>query len=215
MAFMGPLWSSPWTAPLTPTASANDAARKPGPEPMSRTRSPGRTAMRARTSARCWTTSGVEDNRTRWRAASSSNCSIDMSDLLRTASLSAGSPRLVRVREPDHLGGEPADQQLAFGLRLVELAEPHRCIAGDDDRTLAGLDDHHLRAGCVARCREEPDPGKQLELAGGRHVPHSGRLDPFAEGVVVLAARVVEFSTLDVDRLAGEDMVAAAVVEVQ
>src|SRR3712207_8447013 len=41
------------------------------------------------------------------------------------------------------------------------------------------------------------------------------RLDPLADGVVVLTARVVEFSTLDVDRLAGKEVVAAAVVEVQ
>jgi hypothetical protein len=48
-----------------------------------------------------------------------------------------------------------------------------------------------------------------------RHVPHAGRLDPVANGVVVLAARVVELPTLDVNRPAGEEVVAAAVVEVQ
>jgi hypothetical protein len=53
----------------------------------------------------------------------------------------------------------------------------------------------------VARRRDEPEPGKQLELAVDRHVPHAGRLDPLANGVVVLAARVVELPTLDVDRL--------------
>jgi hypothetical protein len=67
----------------------------------------------------------------------------------------------------------------------------------------------------VARRRDEPEPGKQLELAVDRHVPHAGRLDPLANGVVVLAARVVELPTLDVDRPAGEEVVAAAVVEVQ
>jgi hypothetical protein len=35
------------------------------------------------------------------------------------------------------------------------------------------------------------------------------------DGVVVLAARVVELAALDVDRPAGEEVVAAAVVEVQ
>src|SRR5262249_31509570 len=39
--------------------------------------------------------------------------------------------------------------------------------------------------------------------------------DPLANGVVVLAARVVELPTLDVNRPAGEEVVAAAVVEVQ
>src|SRR3712207_7912565 len=95
---------------------------------------------------------------------------------LRDASVGAGSPWLVRVREPDHLRVEPADPQLAFGLRLVELAEPHRCVAGDDDRTPAGPDDHDPRAGGVAGCREESEPGKEVELAVDRHVPPAGRL---------------------------------------
>src|SRR5207248_4672980 len=127
----------------------------------------------------------------------------------------AGSPRLVLVREPDQLGVEPAHPQLAFGVRLAELAEPNRHVAADDDRTPASLGDDHLRAACVARRRDEPEPWKQLELAVDRHVPHAGRLDPFANGVVVLAARVVELPALDVDRLAVEKVVAAAVVEVQ
>jgi hypothetical protein len=67
----------------------------------------------------------------------------------------------------------------------------------------------------VARRRDEPEPGKQLELAVNRHVPHTRRIDPLADSVVVLVARVVELPTLDVDRPAGEEMVAAAVVEVQ
>ena len=119
------------------------------------------------------------------------------------------------VREPDQLGFERKDPQLAFGLRLVELAEPHRHVAADDDRTPAGLDDDHLHAAGVARRRDEPQPGQQLELAVDRHVPHAGRVDPLADRVVVLAARVVELLALDVDRLAGEEVVAAAVVEVQ
>ena len=121
----------------------------------------------------------------------------------------------MRVREPDQLGVERAHSELTFGVRLVELAEPDRHVAADDDRTPAGLDDDHLHAACVARRREEPEPGKQLVLAIDRHVPYAGRLDPLANGVVVLAARVVELQTLDVDRPAGEEVVAAAVVEVQ
>src|SRR5207344_1140406 len=68
---------------------------------------------------------------------------------------------------------------------------------------------------CVTRRRDEPEPGKQLKLAVERHVPHAGRVDPLANGVVVFAASVVELPTLDVDRPAGEEVVAAAVVEVQ
>jgi predicted alpha/beta-hydrolase family hydrolase len=55
-----------------------------------------------------------------------------------------GSPRLVLVREPDQLGVERAHPQLAFGVRLVELAEPDPHVAADDDRMPASLDDDHL-----------------------------------------------------------------------
>jgi hypothetical protein len=47
-------------------------------------------------------------------------------------------------------------------VRLVELAEPNRHVAADDDRTPARLDDDHLHAPCVARCRDEPEPRKRL-----------------------------------------------------
>src|SRR4051794_16401217 len=133
----------------------------------------------------------------------------------RDASVGARSPWLVLVREPDQLGVERTYPQLAFGLRLVELAEPHRDVATDDDRTAAVVDDDHLHAACVARRRDKSEAGKQLELAVDRHVLHAWRVDPFANGVVLLAARVVELPTLDVDRLAGKEVVAAAVVEVQ
>jgi hypothetical protein len=128
----------------------------------------------------------------------------------------AGAPGLVLVREPDQLGVElPHHPELALGVRLVELAEPNRHVAAGDDRTLYSLNDDHLRATWMARRRDEPEPGKQLELAVDRHVPHPRRLDPLANGVVVLVARVVELPTLDVDRPAREEVVAAAMVEVQ
>jgi hypothetical protein len=130
-------------------------------------------------------------------------------------SLMTRSPRLVLVREPDQLGVERAHPQLAFGFRLVELAEPNRHVAADDDRTPASLDDDYLRPACVARRRDEPEPGKQFELAVDRHVLHAGRIDPLSNSVVVLAVRVVELQTLDVDRLAGEEVVSTTVVEVQ
>src|SRR5215213_2238463 len=53
----------------------------------------------------------------------------------RDASDGAGAPWLVLVREPDQLGVERTHPQLAFGVRLVELAEPNRHVAADDDRT--------------------------------------------------------------------------------
>jgi hypothetical protein len=49
----------------------------------------------------------------------------------------------VLVREPDQLRVERKHPQLAFAVRLVELAEPDRHVAADDDRTPADLDDDH------------------------------------------------------------------------
>jgi hypothetical protein len=46
----------------------------------------------------------------------------------------AGTPSLVLVREPDQLRVERTHPQLAFGVRLVELAEPDRHVADDDER---------------------------------------------------------------------------------
>src|SRR5512142_2249493 len=130
-------------------------------------------------------------------------------------SLMPRSPRLVLVREPDQLGVERAHPQLALGVRLVELAEPNRHVATDDDRTPASLDDDHLHPACVARCRDQPGPAKQFELTVDRHVLHARRIDPLANSVVVLAARLVELQTLNVDRPAGEEVVATTMVEVQ
>jgi hypothetical protein len=53
-------------------------------------------------------------------------------------------PRLVLMREPHQLRVESADQSLAFGARLVELPEEDGCVAGNDDRAAARLDDDHL-----------------------------------------------------------------------
>ncbi len=44
---------------------------------------------------------------------------------------------------------------------------------------------------------------------------HAGRINPLANRVVVQAASIIEFQTLDVDRFASEEVVAATVVEVQ
>ncbi len=124
-------------------------------------------------------------------------------------------PRLVLVREPHQLRIERAHQPLAFGAWLVELAEEDRHVASDDDRTPARLDDDHLRASRVAWCRDEPEPRQQLEFAVHGDVLHAGRVDPLADRVIVPAACVVELQALDIGRPAGEEMVAAAVVEVE
>src|SRR4029453_17530106 len=95
------------------------------------------------------------------------------------------------------------------------LTKPNRHVAANDDRASSSLNDDDLRAACVARRLDEPEPGKQLEFAVDRHVLHAWRLDPLANGVVDLVARVVELPTLDVDRPAGEEGVAGAGVEVE
>jgi hypothetical protein len=49
---------------------------------------------------------------------------------------------------------ERTHPQLASGVRLVELAEPNRHVAADDDRTPASLDDHH----CMPRVWPPTEP---------------------------------------------------------
>jgi hypothetical protein len=106
-------------------------------------------------------------------------------------------PWLLRVGEPDQLGVERAHQPLAFVARLVELAEEDRHVAADDGRTPVCFDDDHLRAWRVAWRRDESNPGQQLELAVDGYVLRAGRLDPFADRLVVLAARDVELAGRD------------------
>ncbi len=112
------------------------------------------------------------------------------------------------MREPDQLRLKPTHSQLPLGLRHVELAKPNRHVAAHHDRTPASLDDDHLHAASMARRRDESDPRKQLELAIDRYVPHAGRIDPLSDRVVVLGTRVVELPTLNIDRPAGEEVVA-------
>jgi hypothetical protein len=64
----------------------------------------------------------------------------------------------VRVREPDQLGVERAHAQLAFGVRLVELAKPNRHVAAND-RAPASLDDDDLDAACVPGAGTSRSPG--------------------------------------------------------
>ena len=77
----------------------------------------------------------------------------------RRVSHGAGAPRLVLVREPDQLGLEREHPKLAFGLRLVELAEPDGHVAADDHRTPAGLDDDHLQAAVWPGAGTSRSPG--------------------------------------------------------
>src|SRR5215470_10372687 len=81
------------------------------------------------------------------------------------ASHGAPPPGLVLVSEPDELGVERAHPQLAFGVRLVELAEPNRHVAADDDRPPAVST---TTTWCPSVC-----PG-----AGNRRIPGSTSATP-------------------------------------
>lgn len=100
---------------------------------------------------------------------------------------------------------------VARPAQRVEFAEPNRHVATDNHWTPASLDDDHLHPGCVARRRDEPQPGEQFELAVDRDVLHAGCIDPLANRVVVLAARVSKFEALNVGRFASEEMVATTI----
>jgi non-heme chloroperoxidase len=119
------------------------------------------------------------------------------------------------VGEPDELGLERAHPQLTLGARVIELAEADGHVTADDDRAPARLDDDHLETARVARRWYEVEAGQQLVLAVDRLVAHAGRVDPLADRVVVLRARVLELLPLNVNRAPGEQVVAAAVVEMQ
>ena len=119
------------------------------------------------------------------------------------------------VRQPDHVGVEGAYEPLSLGLWFVELAEPHGHVTADDRCAPAALDHDDLRAAGVAGGRDEPNSRQQLELAVDGDVPQIGCVDPVADRVVLLVQGVLELLALHVDRLAGEEDVAAAVVEVQ
>ena len=56
----------------------------------------------------------------------------------------------------------------------VELAKPNRNVAANDDRAPPVSTNDDLHAACVARRRDEPEPGKQLELAVDRRAARSG-----------------------------------------
>ena len=121
-----------------------------------------------------------------------------------------------RARAPARpVGVEGAYEPLTLGLWFVELAEPHGHVAADDRRAPAALDDDDLCAAGVAGGRDEPNSRQQLELTVDGDVLQIGCVDPVADRVVLLVPGVLELLALHVDRRAGEEDVAAAVVEVQ
>src|SRR5512133_1428613 len=72
-ASMASLTSRPVTCPDGPTVWAISAVSRPGPEPTSSTRSPGRSPSARRVACRCSTTSGVRQAASSLREAVSSN----------------------------------------------------------------------------------------------------------------------------------------------
>ena len=55
-----------------------------------------------------------------------------------------GSPRVVLVRQPGHVGVEGANPPLSYGVRFVEIAGRYRQVANDDDGAWTGFNDDHL-----------------------------------------------------------------------
>lgn len=124
-------------------------------------------------------------------------------------------PGSVLVSDPDVLGLQGTDQELPFGHGVVQFPEPDGGVAGDDRRPLPRLYDDDLRTAGVPWGREEADSRKQFEFSVHGHIMRAGRVNPFSDRVTVLGTGVVEFLTLDVDRNAWEEVIPAAVVEVQ
>ena len=104
---------------------------------------------------------------------------------------------------------------LCFGAGVVEFIEPDCRVSGDNYGSCVSLDDDELGTRGVAWRRNEPDAWQQFKFTVNGNIGHTGRIDPFRDGVVILVACVVEFLPLDVDGLACEEMVASAVVEVK
>jgi hypothetical protein len=100
-------------------------------------------------------------------------------------------------------------------VRLVKFAEPNGYIAANDDWTITSLDDNHLRPLSVPRRGNKPYPGKQFKLAFDRYILHTGGINPLANRIIILTTSVVEFTVLDVERLASEEVVATTVIEVE
>jgi hypothetical protein len=99
---------------------------------------------------------------------------VDEDQTLSNGRIFATSPSLI-----------PAHPDLALGARLIELAEANGHVAADDDRPPSRLENNHLQPARVARRRDEPKPGQQLELAVDRLVAQAGRLHPVADRVIL------------------------------
>src|SRR5689334_11236041 len=145
------------------------------PWTTSTTRSPGSANTAPRSSMR-WSTTKTCIGSVMSEAprASSSGWPSKSADGRRAPLRGAWPPGLVLVREPDELGLERTHAQLALSAGLIELAEPDRHIATDDDRPPVRLDDDHLHAARMSRRRHEAESGHQLELAVHRLVAHAG-----------------------------------------
>jgi hypothetical protein len=121
----------------------------------------------------------------------------------------------VLVREPDQLGLEREDPQLAFGVRLVELAEPNRHVAADHDQIGAILE-------------RSPEAARQLASRARRRIRaantthHAADAPAHQEEVVeafLAAARDGDFdalvAVLDPDIVVREDTGSETIVEVR
>ena len=86
----------------------------------------------------------------------------------------------------------------------------HTPLYTDHDESVRRVDRDALVAVCVAGRRQQPDAGEHVRLAVVLDVGRTREVDPF-----VWVMRPWQLESLDVDRHAGKQAVAAAVVEVK
>ncbi len=81
------------------------------------------------------------------------------------------------MREPDQLGVERAHPQLAFGVRLVQLAKPDRHVAADDDR--------RPPVSITTTCMPRVWPGAPTRALTGSRDSQTGLTQPLGSGRVI------------------------------
>jgi hypothetical protein len=100
---------------------------------------------------------------------------------------------------------ELEDEPLARCFAAADLRKRVADVAAEHDRPFVRLHDDDLVPVRVARCRHEAHPRQDLRLSVVLDVCGALEVDPLADRVVVLGARVGELAPLDVDRDAGKE----------
>jgi hypothetical protein len=105
---------------------------------------------------------------------------------------------------------DPLDGGRAAASKIFHVV---RGVSGQDDGALARLDDDGLVTGRMAGREQHGDAGQNFDVSFETLIPRARKMHPL-DDVIRLGDRVV-LGSLDVDRDAWEELVAAAMVEVQ